>query len=262
MKNGTQQATREEHYRQAKRANTPDAYRLPDHWILPLKETVGTWQLDHACYVKRVVEILRAHGASRVLEVGCGDGWNCGQLVERGFEAVGVDWSPNGIEHARRLVPGGSFYCGDVTDPQFKRMFPEPFDAVIFVEVLEHIPPEDTLRALRHTVAPLERGGVFVLTTPSVNKPNTDPRHYRHFDHATLWHEVGAVEGMRVQRIEGYGDAAFQRSFDRVSRWLDNRYYRIKPLKRWWNRHYQRRHGRQTPVDRANGLILVAHKER
>lgn len=255
------QVTREEAYELARRSNTPDVYRLPDHWILPLRETAGVWALDHECYVRRVIEILKEHRVRRVLEVGCGDGWNCGQLAKNSFEVVGVDWSQNGIDHARRLVPGGTFYCGDVTDPEFQRMFPEPFDAVIFVEVMEHIPPENTTAALANTLAPLRTGGIFVLTTPSVNRPNDDPRHFRHFDGPTLRDEIEAVDGMRVDRIEGYGDARFKRTFDGVSRWLNNRYYTIKPLKRWWQARYQRVHGSRTSPQCANGLIVVAHRK-
>ena len=87
------------------------SYVLPDHWIIP-EETI--WEIMRQAYARRVVELVKGSGARSVLEIGCGDGWNCGQFVEAGLEKiVGVDWSRNGIDHARRMVPKAKFYCGE-----------------------------------------------------------------------------------------------------------------------------------------------------
>ena len=56
-------------------------YHLPDHWILEVKEAGEYFTKMHAAYVQRVVELVKESGARSVLEVGCGDGWNCGKLV-------------------------------------------------------------------------------------------------------------------------------------------------------------------------------------
>src|SRR4051812_22865136 len=121
-------------------------YRLPDHWILDQQKL---WTIMHDCYVNRVVDLVVESGASNVLEIGCGDGFNCGKLAAAGLEVAGVDWSENGIAYAKQLVPEGRFLKGDIRDAVFKRTFPKPFDAVILVEVLEHIPPADCADALR-----------------------------------------------------------------------------------------------------------------
>ena len=158
-------------------------YRLPDHWLL---SEDSIWTMMHHAYVGRVVELVRERGARRVLELGCGDGWNSGKLAEAGLDVVGVDWSANGIEHARRLVPRARFVRGDVRDPGVAAQLGGPFDAVVFIEVLEHIPPPDCPDVLRLIARQLRPGGHLVMTTPSVNYPNTNPQHYRHFDEPTL----------------------------------------------------------------------------
>lgn len=230
-------------------------YRLPDHWILSTEDLFGVM---HEAYVRRVVEIVRGTGAKRVLEVGCGDGWNCGKLVEAGVDAVGIDWSKNGIEHARRMVPKGRFFQGDVRDASFRREFPEPFDAAIFVEVLEHIPPPDCPAALRNIAECLKPGGMLVLTTPSVNKENTNPGHYRHFTEAMI-RELAPQGGFRVESIEGYGDVQLERRYYKLARFIDNRYYLIKGIRRrLLNRYRKRCLG--TPMSRCHGIIATMKK--
>lgn len=67
------------------------SYVLPDHWIIP-EETI--WEIMRQAYARRVVELIKGSGARSVLEIGCGDGWNCDQFVEAALEKiVGVDWS-------------------------------------------------------------------------------------------------------------------------------------------------------------------------
>jgi SAM-dependent methyltransferase len=45
---------------------------------------------------------------ARVLDVGCGNGYLAGQLLNRGYSVVGIDLSPSGIQIARapRLSQG------------------------------------------------------------------------------------------------------------------------------------------------------------
>lgn len=81
-----------------------------------------------------------------MLDAGCGDGWGTGRMADAGLAAVGVDWSQNAIRYASKLVPNARFFAGDLTDPTFKREFPDQFDAVAFIEVIEHVPPRSARR--------------------------------------------------------------------------------------------------------------------
>lgn len=236
------------------------AYLLPDHWLLDSSKDSSIWTAMHHAYVARVVDIVVRSGSKRIIEVGCGDGWNCGKLLEQGLSVVGVDWSKNGIDHAKRMAPTGEFYCGDITDPEFARAFPEPFDAAVFVEVLEHIPPEHCVGALRSIRDLLRPGGLLVLTTPSVNYPNTNSSHYRHFTEQVLRDLVSEVGGITINKIEGYGDVPAEDAHYRLSRWVDNRHYTIHPIKRWLvKRHHKFVLDR--PLDRCHGFIMTMTRD-
>lgn len=228
-------------------------YLLPDHWILPEEHL---WTVMHHHYVQRVVDLVKQSAAKRVLEVGCGDGWNCGQLVKAGLQVVGIDWSHNAIAHAQRLVPQARFYCGDLRDSAFWDMMSEPFDAAIFVEVLEHIPPTDCVQSLRAITACIKRGGRLILTTPSVNHPNTNPQHYRHFDQPTLRELIDQATGLHFDSIEGYGDVVLERWCYRLARLVDNDWYTIKPLRRSLLSYYAARCLR-TDLNRCHGMIVA-----
>jgi SAM-dependent methyltransferase len=241
-------------------ANQQSGYLLPDYWIIPLCDNTGVWWLDHEAYVDRVSEIVRASGARSVLEAGCGDGWNCHKLVQCGLDVVGCDWSRNGIDHAARLVPEARFYCGDLTDPEFQSSFPELFDSVVLIEVIEHIRPDKCALALGNILRFLRPGGTFVLTTPSTNQINDNPQHYRHFDENTIRSLLSAVPAMEVVAVEGYGDEVFCRTYNQIMRLFDNRFYRIKPLKRWLDGIYRRTHASRTSLQRCRGLIVTAVK--
>jgi 2-polyprenyl-3-methyl-5-hydroxy-6-metoxy-1,4-benzoquinol methylase len=235
------------------------SYTLPDHWIMEKAEITSHFPILHEAYVSRVVGILKDTVARTVIEVGCGDGWNCHKLVQAGLNVVGIDWSRNGIAYARILVPGAQFYCGDLRDPAFLEKFPQPFDAAVFIEVIEHIPPEDCVNVLRNISATLKIGGILVLTTPSVNLPNTNPQHYRHFDEPTLRTLISEAGGLEIVSVEGYGDVPFETMMYRKLRWFQNRYYTIKPIAGKLLDGY-RQYCLDRPLNRCAGFIMKIKK--
>lgn len=122
-------------------------YNLPIHWIrgrptMPL--------VHHDLYVQAAIDQCLACGGRRVIEVGCGDGWNSHLLAKMGFEVVGTDFNQNAIDWARRMAPSVPFYRGDLTDVQSMLQNQDPFDIALAVEVIEHIPPEECSAAIAH----------------------------------------------------------------------------------------------------------------
>ena len=239
-------------------ADYDDAYLLPDHWIMHDRDSEGMFTRLHGYYVNRVVHIIQQSGASAVLEVGCGDGWACSQMAKAGLNVTGIDWSKNAVAYASIREPQATFICGDVRDLS---IFPGRFDAIAFIEVIEHIPPEDCVAALRNIVQHLRDGGTFVLTTPSTNFINDNPQHYRHFTEAILRDIVGEVGGLEVETIEGYGDVRIEAAHWRKMRWVDNRYFQIKPLYAAFSRTFNEANtAGPTSLERCHGLIVTMRK--
>jgi 2-polyprenyl-6-hydroxyphenyl methylase/3-demethylubiquinone-9 3-methyltransferase len=101
---------------------------------------------------------------TRVLDVGCGNGFLCGEFLKRGCEIVGIDSSVQGIELARKTYATGRFELLAADAEILAQLREEPFDLVISTEVVEHLyAPLDWAKGCFKALKP---GGRFICTTP------------------------------------------------------------------------------------------------
>ncbi|HYE47086.1 MAG TPA: 3' terminal RNA ribose 2'-O-methyltransferase Hen1 [Caulobacter sp.] len=149
--------------------------------------------------LRAVVDALRETGASRIADLGCGEGRLLRQLVrERWVESlIGVDAGARDLEWAaKRLklgLPGGPpegrvtlLHSGlNYRDDRWAGV-----DAAALVEVIEHL-DEDRLPALAQVVFGHARPGAVIVTTPNAEYnalfPNMKPGAMRHPDHRFEW---------------------------------------------------------------------------
>jgi 3' terminal RNA ribose 2'-O-methyltransferase Hen1 len=146
-----------------------------------------------------VLAALRASGAKRVLDLGCGEGKLIGELLkEKQFEEiVGLDVSIRSLEVAQRrlklerlptkqadrikLIHGSLMY-------RDKRL--EGFDAAAIVEVVEHLDPP-RLTAFERVLFEFAKPRTVVLTTPNheynVKWETLAAGRLRHADHRFEW---------------------------------------------------------------------------
>lgn len=100
----------------------------------------------------------------RVLDVGCGNGFTCGEFLQLGCRVVGVDLSRQGIEIARKTHPRGRFEVLPADDKLLANLGEPPFDIVVSTEVVEHLySPREYARGCFQALRP---GGRFICTTP------------------------------------------------------------------------------------------------
>lgn len=146
-----------------------------------------------------ILGVLRGVGASRVLDLGCGQGQLVHELLKdvRFTEIVGVDVSMRALSIAARrlrLERMGERRSGRVklmqgslayTDKRLKR-----YDAAVLSEVIEHVDPE-RLPALEYAVFGAARPQTVLVTTPNAEynvRWDTLPAgQVRHGDHRFEW---------------------------------------------------------------------------
>lgn len=101
---------------------------------------------------------------ARMLDVGCGNGFTCGEFLKRGIEVVGIDLSEEGIALAREKYPLGRFEILSADDNLATRLGSAQFDLVVSTEVVEHLyAPRKWAQGCFEV---LEPGGRLVCTTP------------------------------------------------------------------------------------------------
>lgn len=110
---------------------------------------------------------MRLRPGDRVLEVGCGNGRNLGYLrdaVGPTGSVVGIDYTPQMLDHARRLVRRNGWNNVDLrlADAAEVSLPPESFDAALAVMSLSAMP--EPQRAMERVRAALRPGAVFAVS--------------------------------------------------------------------------------------------------
>lgn len=115
--------------------------------------------------VKRVAQLV-SNQKVNVLNVGFGSGsleTEFFKLKSNKVDWFGVDISKKSVGMASRNFPGAKFSVGDITRLKFKD---EVFDYVLSLEVLEHIRPRMTFKALHELHRVLKKGGNLIVSVP------------------------------------------------------------------------------------------------
>lgn len=136
-----------------------------------------------------------------VLEVGAGDG-RLAKLLPAGTTYVTMDIDPN---------VGARYASLDEIE--------ETFDAIVAIEVIEHIPVDDLLPWLTRLVALLKPGGRLMLTTPNIYCPSAFLRDATHRT-PLAYDELGGL----VTAVGADVDAMMRIDGDALLRRLVNRY--------------------------------------
>lgn len=100
------------------------------------------------------------HG-SRVLDLGCGEGYGLRELTRSGFRPVGVDPEGAPLRRSRQGPLIAEVVRGSAEHLPLKN---ESFDAVVSVEAVEHM--QNPLSGLRSARRVLRHGGILLTTTP------------------------------------------------------------------------------------------------
>ncbi len=98
----------------------------------------------------------------RVLDLGCGSGRFFPLVQQQGAHYLGIDFSRTMLSEARRMYPQAEFRLGDILDlPKFD----QPFDIIIVLAVLHHLPHKEMReKAVRNIAANLQAGGYALVS--------------------------------------------------------------------------------------------------
>jgi 2-polyprenyl-3-methyl-5-hydroxy-6-metoxy-1,4-benzoquinol methylase len=120
-------------------------------------------QFGHPATYPKILSLLRLKPGSRILDVGAGSGYFSRELIRAGYAVHATD-APNGlVQFGAEEVP---FSPCDLNAPGDLPFEPGSFDAVVCIEVVEHL--ENHYSLVRKCYRVLVPGGSFIITTPNI----------------------------------------------------------------------------------------------
>ncbi len=159
-----------------------------------------------------IEQIARTKHLARVLDAGCGTGYNLGILKNYADEVMGLEISEDAISYAKERQKGAPLpepiVLGSLPDDV---PFPEEhFNLIITLDVLEHIAEDvqSLMRLRRHLV----QDGIVLLTVPAFqflwSEHDEFLHHKRRYDKRSL---RAALEqaGFRVSKLTYYNASMF-----------------------------------------------------
>lgn len=145
---------------------SPQLYRdiEPGYYDRVFQRGKGSQWYWHFVRFRNVDEALPGN-VNRILDLGCGPGTFLGRSSISFERALGIDLAPAQIEYARSRYGRSDleFAVQDVMTLDGV----DYFDAIVSIEVIEHLPPDKTRSFLSRILSLLRPGGVLVLTTPN-----------------------------------------------------------------------------------------------
>jgi SAM-dependent methyltransferase len=171
-----------------------------------LYDAIRATEQDHWWYVGRrrlvfdwLERALPEYPTARVLDIGCGTGFNLQALRALGLNGtIGLDISDRALTFCR----GRGLHAlvrGDAARPPF---CPESFDIVLALDLIEHI--EDDRAALDGLLRILRPGGRLILFTPAFSflwsAQDRVSHHYRRYTAADLRRKLHAA-GYAIEKL-------------------------------------------------------------
>jgi 2-polyprenyl-3-methyl-5-hydroxy-6-metoxy-1,4-benzoquinol methylase len=110
-----------------------------------------------------IVKLLSSHSdwAAPILDIGCGAGFLCYELSQKGLTSVGLDSDRKMIQLGVGEVEQVSFVLGDAQYIPFRDC---SFSAITCLDVIEHV--KNDKRFMKEVARAIKEGGSCVLTTP------------------------------------------------------------------------------------------------
>lgn len=145
--------------------------RHQDRWLY-FSELANTSREYYIDYVKQQVPLTPA---TKILEIGCGEGGNLLPFAEMGCSVMGIDINAGQIENAKayfeRMNQKGTFISGDFTQVLTPDDENDRFDIVLVHDVIEHIEPPFKIQFLQNMKKFMRKGAVAFIAFPAWQMP-------------------------------------------------------------------------------------------
>ncbi len=220
-------------------------YLYPYHWGFSPDEYAGREYYGYINFLLRLFDYKKTN----VLDAGCGDGRFSALLNTKCASVTALDYSERVISMARILEPKVNFLVEDVHDFSLSNKF----DFIFLVEVIEHIDPSRIEEVLNTMKKHLTKNGRIIITVPSDNVP-LNIKHYQHFNMDKI-DALAKKSNLRLVDLKLLGFSNKIMNF--MYKLLDNRYYMLKNLSKYFNINIYPRHLEQQDIVNAERFVII-----
>jgi 2-polyprenyl-3-methyl-5-hydroxy-6-metoxy-1,4-benzoquinol methylase len=118
----------------------------------------------HSYLLEPLYGLLTVEKGKKILDVGCGNGWLTGLLIEQGYDIYGIDASVSGIAQASQVY-SGRFFVQDIASGLLPEALKQHhFEVVLSTEVIEHL--YDPRQYVAFCKSVLGEHGTLIVSTP------------------------------------------------------------------------------------------------
>ncbi len=194
-------------------------------------------------YGDNIIDKLRPFldNRKKVLDFGCGTGHLIPHLLELGGEVYGADFSDKSIEVVNKRFKGESSFKG-AWNPDQNQISDVRYDAIIIVEVLEHLSDEYLQDTIKKVKSYLSDDGVLIVTVPNDENLAANESYcpccdkvYHRWQHVRSWSSQSLKDFLMSQGliIESVDTCNFSLSFSKhpirtLYKYLVGRLWNIK----------------------------------
>lgn len=149
--------------------------------------------------------------SGHVLEIGSGPGWDADALEEAGLQVRRTDVTQAFVDFQRARGKDAEQLDAIGDD------FGGPYDAVVAIAVLQHVPPDDVPGVLAKVATALRPGGRFLVAVPMGHGAGWEIGESGHRYYRALWSEDSFIA--ELTKV-GFESEWTKRSGDEDSGWL------------------------------------------
>lgn len=119
-------------------------------------------------YIERALELAgKNDGSARVLELGCGDGRDAVDIIQRCGSYTGIDYSTGLIGIAKKVLPAADFRVADMQNYDYPA---HAYDVIFAFASVLHIDKESLKQLFIDASRSLKVGGIFYISTKYAEK--------------------------------------------------------------------------------------------
>jgi len=188
-----------------------------------------------------------------ILDIGCSFGIFEEYTCNKAKKIIAIDINKKDLEIARREVRNKKVIFREGGVFELEKITREKFNVVVMFDVIEHIPKNTEIAALRIINKALKKSGILVVSTPVSNISKFfDPAWYfghRHYSKNKL-KEIFKKAGFKIQKTESRGGffEIFSMFLFYPCKWLFNSEI---PFKKW----FDKKRDREYKKDKKEGFV-------